>query len=265
MWLDNRIIKYRENLTRNDNELLEEINKIANQIADMNITEVAKILHTSTSSISRLAQKLGFKGYSEFRYHFKLNDSDEGSVDSTKDIRELLKKDIQDTIKLAEVTDFQKIVKHIMQAQIVYCYGTGNSQKKALEEFGRLMVTLNKRVIIIPINTELGMTLSSMSDKDVMIVASLRGNSRKIDKEIQQIKEKNVPLIALTKFSQNHLSDLADVSHFYYATEFYDYENSRSRVTLLGLHILLDWIYRECFLTSAAGGKYSLLWDYSQE
>lgn len=247
MWLDKRIIKYEESLTRNDMELLEDIKKMSHSVANLNIIEMANQLHTSKSTLLRLAQKLGFKGYSEFKYHFDLNESMKEHV-VEGDLRSLIKKDIEQTIKLAEGTNFAPLVTAIKNGRTIYCYGTGSSQKKALEEFARLLLTMDKRVIIVPTSTELPLLLSMMSQEDLLIICSLNGHTSKIHKIIQTVEETGIPIVGISRFSQNYLSEMADLMYYYYCTAFYDPKKSKERVSLVALSILLDWIYRECFI-----------------
>lgn len=244
MWIDQRIIENSDNLTKNDLDLLEEIRKFAEKVPQLSIAELSNILHVSQSTIVRLSQRLGFKGYSEFKYHFSLN-QDEIIKHSSEDLRELLKQDIQSTIKLAENTNFSTLVNQIIKARIIYCYGTGLSQKKALEEFGRLLMDMNKQVIIVPVQRELSMMIPMVSNDDLFIICSLTGNTNELKTIVPELKKREIPLVGISEFSQNYLSNSANLSYYFYSSGFYD--NSKiSRISLTGLTILLDWIYREC-------------------
>ena len=247
MWLDKRIINYRDSLTKNDLELLEEIKYLEEQMPSFGIIELANQLHTSKSSISRLTQKLGFKGYSEFKYHFGLHESEIVSH-KTEDLRELLKKDINETIKLAESTNFSPLIDHFKRAQIIYCYGTGTSQKKYLEEFSRLMITLNKRVIVIPVYSELLMTIGALTEKDMILICSLRGDTSEVREIVTKIKDVGIPLVGISKFSPNYLGEHANLAYYFYSRTFFDPVQKKERSTLVGLNVLLEWIYRECFI-----------------
>jgi RpiR family transcriptional regulator, glv operon transcriptional regulator len=247
MWLDKRIITCRGNLTKNDLDILDEIKQLSYKMPTLGIIELAEILHTSKSSISRLTQKLGFKGYSEFKYHFSLNESETIQFE-TQDLRELMKRDINDTIKLAESTNFVPLINHIKNSSIIYCYGTGTSQKKALEEFSRLMITLDKRVIVIPVFAELLMTVGTLTENDMLIICSLRGNTPEVKEVVTKIKGFEIPLVGISKFSQNYLGENSNLSYYYYSSPFFDNNKNKERTTLIGLNVLLEWIYRECFI-----------------
>lgn len=42
------------------------------ELADLSINDMAKMLQSSRSSVLRMAQKLGYRGYSEMKYEMKL-------------------------------------------------------------------------------------------------------------------------------------------------------------------------------------------------
>lgn len=251
MWLDKQIMKYREELTRSDLEVLEALRTLSEDISDQSITTVAKKLHTSKSSLSRLAQRLGFLGYAEFKYQWHQHyqkDSEKLNIYSPTEILALLEKDVSDTFRLASKTDFSPLVELIQRSGIVYCYGTGHSQRKALEEFSRLLITIDKRAIVIPVEAELRMTVPMITSSDVLLVCSVRGEVPEIYDLLLEIKKKGTSLLALTQFSQNPLEEIADFSSYFFSTSFTDNKKVRDRFTLTGLTSLLDYIYRICFI-----------------
>lgn len=246
MWLDERIIKFGDSLTKNEMDIVEDIKKIDQQMPTYNIVELAEVLHTSKSTILRISQKLGFKGFSEFKYHFSINEST--VIFNSRDLKEMMKKDINQTIKLAEATNFQPLIQLIKEARTVYCYGTGNAQKKALEEFARLLLTVDKQVVVVPTSSEFPLLLSMMSKEDILIVCSLSGNTPRIKEVVQTVGSIEIPIIGISHFSQSYLHEKADFMYYYCSSGFYDPVKQKERVSLTGLTILLDWIYREYFL-----------------
>ena len=70
MKLDVLINKYYEKLNSNDLYILNYI-KNNPETSDVNITLLSKMCNSSTASILRMTKKLGFSGYSEFKYFLK--------------------------------------------------------------------------------------------------------------------------------------------------------------------------------------------------
>lgn len=104
---------------------------------------------------------------------------------------------------------------------------------------------MNKQVIIVPVQRELSMMIPMISKDDLFIICSLTGNTNKLKTIVPELKKREIPLVGISKFSQNYLSNSANLSYYFYSSGFYD--NSKiSRISLTGLTIFLDWIYREC-------------------
>lgn len=62
-----------KNLTENEILLFNYILDNEKYVAKMSISELSEKVHVSTSSISRFCQKIGFDGYSEFRFSVNEN------------------------------------------------------------------------------------------------------------------------------------------------------------------------------------------------
>ena len=58
-------------LSDNEKDMIQYIRNHKSDVVDMPINELAKVLLSSKSSVLRLAQKLGYTGYSELKYSLK--------------------------------------------------------------------------------------------------------------------------------------------------------------------------------------------------
>ena len=58
-------------LSDNEKDMIQDIRNHKADVVDMPINELAKVLLSSKSSVLRLAQKLGYTGYSELKYSLK--------------------------------------------------------------------------------------------------------------------------------------------------------------------------------------------------
>ncbi len=65
------INKHYEQLNENDLYMLRYILEHKLECQDMSIIQLSKKINMSTSSILRMTQKLGFSGYSEFKFALK--------------------------------------------------------------------------------------------------------------------------------------------------------------------------------------------------
>ena len=62
-------------LNDSEKEMIQYIKSHKQEVINMTINELAKILLSSKSSVLRLAKKLGFTGYSELKYALKKRNS----------------------------------------------------------------------------------------------------------------------------------------------------------------------------------------------
>lgn len=67
--IEELITKHQKLFGELDKEIIAYMLNNPEQIKKLSITELADITFTSKSTVLRLVKKLGFSGYSEFKYH----------------------------------------------------------------------------------------------------------------------------------------------------------------------------------------------------
>jgi Transcriptional regulators len=83
--LEARVNQYYDELNENDKEVISYIVTNKRLVTDMTITTLAEASLTSKSSILRLTKKLGYSGYSEFKYSLQ------NQLRENKQLNEVLK------------------------------------------------------------------------------------------------------------------------------------------------------------------------------
>ena len=142
MELEGIINEHFNELNENEKAIIEYIIKNKANCQEMTIIELAKETLTSKSSILRLTQKLGFSGYSEFKYSIRKDISKQNNVGQEYDLYSMQIKDIETTKKIFEQTELTPILKQMQEAERVFCYGTGWGQRNVLADFFRSMFDL---------------------------------------------------------------------------------------------------------------------------
>ncbi|MDN6437426.1 MAG: MurR/RpiR family transcriptional regulator, partial [Lactococcus sp.] len=71
MNLEILITQSQKNLSDMDLEILAYVVKHQKQVQNANIIDLSKAVHVSKSSVLRMTKKLGFSGYTEFKYFLK--------------------------------------------------------------------------------------------------------------------------------------------------------------------------------------------------
>lgn len=212
------------------------------EIMGMNIMELSNKVHCSKSSILRLTKKLGFSGYSEFKFFLKENYHLDTPITHDNLTQQTI--DIENTLKLAKQTNFNPIVEVLYQAENVYCYGTGFCQKNALQEFSMSLLSCNKRSLVLPAKTELNLNMPLFTKKDLVIFGSLSGNTPDIQENIQMLKLRKIPILGISRFSQNYLGANADYNLFYAVTPLQISRLNNPVESLVTMDILLDCLFR---------------------
>ena len=158
------------NLSENELYIFDYIMKNTEAVSRISITDLAKQLSVSKSTISRFTQKIGFSGFSEFKFY--LTDITNNPKDMEKETSvEMVMDDIEATYKLFNQADVEGIIADIYKARNVFCYGTGWGQRNALDDLRRSMIVCNKYTVEISAHTELEMISRVANESDVLIIA----------------------------------------------------------------------------------------------
>lgn len=228
--------------SKTEQEILSYLLENEESINNASIVSLADSVHISKSSILRLTKKLGFSGYSEFKYFIKqsLNDPE----NTYSNVLDSQKKDIENTLKFIEQTDFSSIINLIHKSNTIYCYGTGYAQKNAVNEFSKSLLGCYKRSLVLPAKTELDVSMPTFTKDDLFIIVSLSGNTEEIKENVKILKLRQIPIISITIFTQNYISSLANHSLFYNVTPMQIKGKNRTLHSFITLNILLDSIIR---------------------
>ncbi|MCC5890527.1 MAG: MurR/RpiR family transcriptional regulator [Alkalibacterium sp.] len=234
------INKYAEFLTDNDYHILSYVEKEPEHVANMTIMELSQQCNMSKSSILRMAKKLGFSGYSEFKYYLKESSA---KNDSSGNVFELSENDIKRTVQLFDNQDKQPIYSLIDEAETIYAYGTGWGQQNALQELSRYLLSMDKRVYLIPSLRELQVASKNMSSDDLVIIASLSGDLDEVTSDLKKISHQGVPTLSITSFKNNHLAELSTYQLYFQSTDF-GFAYNVAHKSFIGLHAIVDLLVR---------------------
>lgn len=242
MRLEEHINQNHTALNENDYLILRYIMQHRVECRSISITKLAEKCSFSVASIVRFTQKLGFSGYSEFKYCLKQDTQDKLVQQNSF---EIMQNDLAATLELLNETEFTEIIDKIKNANRIFCYGSGYSQRLMLKEFNHCMVNCNKNIFLIPAKHELENQMFYLTEDDLIIIASYSGNIRDYSDCIHGLKLLNVPILSITNFTDNELARSATY-HLYYKTtpSTGHIGSSHQRVTYLTLHLVLETLYR---------------------
>lgn len=242
MELESLINEHFDQLNENERHVTQYILQNKEKCKQLTIKELADRTLTSKSSILRLTQKLGFSGYSEFKYVLRQDESALYREQTT--FTKLQEVDLAHTAKLFEQHNILPILKSIEEAKTIFCYGTGWGQRDALKTFQRNLVPLQKFPILVESLTEFEMASNrSINEKDMVIILSLSGDIKRAEHLIQLLKLKNVPILSITNLSNNKLATLATYNLYFQSTAV-DFPEKKT-YSMLPLFQVMDSLYRE--------------------
>lgn len=241
MILDKLINEHYQQLNDNDIHIIQMINQNIHLIHRLKIQEIADISHTSISSIHRLARKLGFDGYSDFKAYIKLNR--QTSKPST-DIIESLEQDLQQTMKHLKMIDFDYISEQINQAPYIYIYGTGVAQLNVARDAQRHFLSINKRVMVINDENELKIAMNQMNKDDLIFIISLSGETSHLRENVEIMHTRNISYISITTLKDNYLAQNAS-HNIYVNSSPIELFNQTSYSSFLPYHIAFEVIVRK--------------------
>lgn len=241
MELEQLVNQHHDKLNENDLAIITYILENQEDVQTLNIIDLAQRCLTSKSSLLRLTQKLGFSGFSEFKYSLKKTKPQPiGNLDLLK----LQMEDIETTLKLMQQTELAPILSKIHQAERIFAYGTGWGQQNAVKELSRNLMSCEKYCLSIPAKTEFDLNMPIITKNDFVVIISLSGDTKELEQNIKSLNLRGVPILSITTFKNNYLASLTPYNLYYQVTPLKQ-TASTELISFITLNLVCDTLYRE--------------------
>lgn len=204
MKLEELVNKYFHKLNDTDLHILNYILNHKTTCHKLGINDLAERSNVSRSSVLRLAQKLGFSGYSEFRIFLKWQKQDNRR--DQKSVTEMFTNNVQETLKYIQNKNFSDICRLIHEAQRIFVFGTGTAQLNCAFELQRMFIPVKKYLTVLHSQTEFEIAVKHMSKEDVVMIISLSGDTPAIFPAVQNLVARGIPFISVTNLVHNRLA-----------------------------------------------------------
>lgn len=197
------------------------------QAVSLGVRQVAKSAGSSSSACIRLANHLGYSGYSALRmalakevFSSEREPEDMPSAKitelaSTKEIVHLVINSTSESIMALEhrvdIKALEGAVDAIMQAAHLVIAGVGASGIVA-SDFQQKLSRLGLHALYTPDSDMQIVEACALSDKDVLVAISYSGETNSLLKVAREAKRNGATVIAITRFGGNSLSRLADLT-----------------------------------------------------
>ncbi|BBM18899.1 transcriptional regulator [Enterococcus avium] len=244
MKLEQLIHQHLDELSELDKDILQFILANPEKVQSLGILELADRVHASKSSVLRTTKKLGFSGYSELKYFLRHSEANNQTNNSERDIFEKQFDDIKKTLEYMQSVNLEPINEMFDKSQIIYCYATGFSQKNAIDEFYKMMLNFDKRVLVLPNKTELDMVMPMITKEDCVVIVSLSGETDEVKENLTTFEFRKIPLLAVTAVGDNYFARHSQFHLNYYCDYFVAGRRMIQAQSLIALNCLMDYLSR---------------------
>ncbi|NVY96248.1 MurR/RpiR family transcriptional regulator [Lactobacillus sp. DCY120] len=205
------------NLT--EKKVLSQILAQKSTFTNLTLADLAHQTSVSQSFLIRLCKKIGFSGYSEFKYQLKLESKHATNTLSSQDLLQANQASLQETLALLKIEQLDDLCQQMQQAAHIYTYATGYGAKNILEDFKRGMISAKKAIISFPTSIELKLNSSVMQKDDILFVVSMSGQAHTVLSTLPILKAKGIIIVSITRFIVNPLASLAAINLYLETTK----------------------------------------------
>lgn len=209
MRIEDMINSNYDKMNENDHYIWEYISAHRKECEHLSIEDLAAKCHVSRSTILRFSQRLGLKGYAEFKVHLRMDNENRRERQTGLDLVYHKYKTYMDEVK---EKDFTEIIELIAHAKNAYVYGTGSIQNDVALEIKRSFLIVDKLFFNITSANESYVFVDVINQDDIIIMISYSGENQQLLDFARKLKAKSVPIIAITATRDNTLAHMADIS-----------------------------------------------------
>ncbi|MCP1638705.1 MurR/RpiR family transcriptional regulator [Streptococcus gallinaceus] len=222
------INRQKETFTELENSIADYFLEAGKLEKDLSSQAVAQRLHISQAALTRFAKKCDFSGYRAFLFQYQKELADVSKASLPQIEKELTRRVfydyeelIQQTQKLIDEDQIQRIATMIEEAERVYFFGLGSSGLVA-REFKLRLMRLGVVCEALTDRDSFSWTISILDEKCLAIGFSLSGETKAIIDSLlsaQEMKAKTILLTTAPPIETQNLTEnvkLASVYHLNY-------------------------------------------------
>lgn len=234
--MKNTLLLLRENsrlMNNSDRKIAEYILAHTEQVAQMNIQELAKASFTSASTIYRMCCNLGFRGYKDFKesliYDVAMRSRDNKfeneDIQRTDTMDMIIEKvtyknviSLEDTRSLMDAHNLEQCVSLLAGARTVLLFGIGASFGVARDAYLKFL-RINKSCVVNEDWHSQLLTARNSRPDDLAIVISYSGETSEILECMREMRKNRTPIITITRFVTSPAAKLSDYTLYTAANE----------------------------------------------
>lgn len=200
-----------KHLTDIEKQVLYYIVENIDNVMKMGVRGIARKNFTSTSTIMRLAKKLGYTGFVDMHYKLLPLVHNTETIKSTD--MQFIDSFTQNTI--FKYNSYDKVRKfaeriHNLKSKYILIYATGFSAIPAEYIYKKFLV-LGKKCILSSGMDSIGIFESNLDDAECFIVISKSGETTTVLEKVKTAKENGIYTVAFTGHGENSIGIITDV------------------------------------------------------
>lgn len=265
--------RYEKNLIPHIESIYEEFTPLEKTIADffiknpqdknLSAKQVSRKLFVSEASISRFAQKCGFRGYREFLYQYQQGEkmvSHTPASDQIKAVMNSYQDILNKSYSLMDEKQMDRIVEILSSKKKIFVYGMGSSGLVGMEMKLRFMrIGVNMEAIT---DSHIMRMNSVLLDEECAVIGiSVSGKTQEVINSLQSAKRGGASVILMTSHMEQRFRDFCNEVVLIAVRE--NLEQGKAISPQFPILIMVDMIFSRILQSDHA--RRELLHDYTLE
>lgn len=198
-------------LTEREIEVLKYIIENIDSVNKMGVRGIAKENFTSTTTIMRLAKKLGYSGFLEMQYNLN-SIAKNSTIEDLNKINFIESLNMESLLKMNERKDIDNFIDILVEdnSKFIFIYGNGFSSIVA-EYINKKLLVMGKKCILSNGTDSIGVFENNLDYISCIIALSKSGESPMVLNKVKIAKDHNIKVVSFTNEDENSVSKLADI------------------------------------------------------
>ncbi|KAF1301858.1 MurR/RpiR family transcriptional regulator [Enterococcus sp. JM9B] len=185
-----------------------ELDNTPELISRLNLTALAQKIASSNSTIIRLSQRLGFQGFSQFKYEINRLLTQTVYI-KEKDLLLQYQNFFSHSLTLITLENLEYFAKKIQEANNLFLVGVGLT-KPIAEYMSKRLYQLNRPSMYIYESHMLDLLPQLLKSDDLVIFVSMSGETQSLLVSARKVRQKGNTILSITNSPNNSLNNLTN-------------------------------------------------------
>lgn len=227
-------------LSESEKNIFYDLDNSPELVNRLNLTDLATKLTTSNSTIIRLAQRLGFRGYSQFKYELARL-LKETTYINEKDLLSQYQSFFQNTLNDITLESLEFFAYQISKATNLFIVGVGLT-KPIAEYMSKRLYQINKPSMYIYESHMLDLLPQLIKQDGLVIFISMSGETNSLLISAKKVKQINGKVLSITNSRSNSLNNIAlsSISSGIPTNVYHNYDITSRAFLMINIDLILE-------------------------